>query len=565
MRRQLLPTRFGLRPCATRLCVALLALLCVLPTARAQWVSVAPAERLSAEQPATAFFDWTGAESFAGVRTEMPVGWQLRDAWATGRDGIRIPLALATDARSRVLATAPRPLRGPLRIALRFEVGPTRGPERVPTVPLVQEGERARALETQQRVWQPYVIETSRRNLALRPAREPTPLSLRRDALPALDIGTPFTLELWMLTIGLDVVVLSTWNGIDGAPYPLELTVADDGHLLFYCGARDRHHGMRTPTPVADGQWHHVAVVHDPQGGWSRLYLNGAPADSIRATARTDNDRPLTLGQRFLDRDAEAEVAGYSGLMDEVRVWPRARTEVQLRRTLRRQLTEVPRGVLRLGFDEAPPSRLLARDVGAWPAERGDLTFSFPIEQLDAQAQDGFVNLSWETQDRENEAFVVERSLDGETFTPVARLGLNDRIAEAANGAMRFGYTDLPPAGQVLFYRVRQVFGEGPDRISGAVKIGLGTPDSELPLTLVNSPNPFPDRTLIRFEVPAAQRAELSVWDVSGHQVAVLIDREVGAGVHEIPFDARDLPSGVYFVRLSTPQTSITHKMTLAR
>ncbi|MEM8601540.1 MAG: LamG-like jellyroll fold domain-containing protein [Bacteroidota bacterium] len=564
MRRLLLPTRLGLRSCARLLSVALVTLLCVLP-ARAQWMSVAPAERLSADQPATAFFDWTGPQSFAGVRAEVPVGWQLRDAWATGRDGTRIPLALATDTRSRVLATATRPLRGRLRVALRFEVGPTRGPERVQTVPLVQDGERTRALEAQRRVWQPYVIETSRRNPALRPARERTPISLRRDALPALDIATPFTLELWMQTIGLNEVVLSTWNGIDGAPYPLELIVADDGHLLFYCGARDRHHGMRTPTPVADGQWHHVAIVNDPQGGWSRLYLNGAPADSIRATARTDNDRPLTLGQRFVDRDAEAEVAGYSGLIDEVRVWPRARTETQLRRTMRRQLTEVPRGVVRLGFEPPPPSRLLVRDVGAWPAERGDLTFSFPIEQLGAQAQDGFVNVSWETQDRENEAFVVERSFDGETFTAVARLGLDDRIAEAANGAMRFGYTDLPPAGQVLFYRVRQVFSEGPDRISGAVKLGLGTPDGELPLTLINSPNPFPDRTLIRFEVPAAQRAELSVWDVSGHQVALLIDRDVAAGAHEIPFDARDLPSGVYFVRLSTPQTSITHKMTLAR
>ncbi|MEL6443058.1 MAG: LamG-like jellyroll fold domain-containing protein [Bacteroidota bacterium] len=563
--RRLLPLWLGLRLRALLFGMALLVGLVAAPDVQAQWEAVAPAERLSAGQAATAFFDWTGSQPFAGVRTELPVGWELRDAWATGRDGAQMPLALTTDEQGRILATAARPLRGRLRVALRFEVGVTRGPERVPLVPLVQESERVRALETRRRVWQPYVIETSRRNAALRPARERTPLSLRRDALPALDAGMPFTLELWMQTVSTDEVVLSTWNGLDGAPYPLELTVADDGHLLFYSGARDRHHGMRTPAPVADGQWHHLAIVQDPRGGWSRLYLDGASADSLRIAARTDNDHPLTLGQRLLAQEANAQAAGYTGLLDEVRVWPQARTETQLRRTMRRQLTDVPRGVVRLGFDAVPPPRLLARDLDAWPTERGDLTFSFPIERLDAQAQDGFVNLSWETQDRENEAFVVERSPDGETFTAVTRLELSDRIAEAANGAMRFGYTDLPPAGQVLYYRVRQVFGEGPDRISGAVKLGLGATDGELPLTLVNSPNPFPDRTLIRFEVPSAQRAELSVWDVSGHQVALLVDREVAAGAHEIPFDARDLPSGVYFVRLSTPQTSITHKMTLAR
>ncbi|MEL7168653.1 MAG: hypothetical protein AAGN64_04825, partial [Bacteroidota bacterium] len=191
MRRLLLPW-LGLRPRALLLGMALLASLVAAPDVQAQWEAVAPAERLSAGQPATAFLDWTGPQPFAGVRTELPAGWQLRDAWATGRDGARMPLALTTDTQGHLLATAARPLRGRIRVALRFEVGRARGPERVSLVPLIQEGERTRALETRRRVWQPYVIETSRRNAALRPARERTPLSLRRDALPALDdIGLP--------------------------------------------------------------------------------------------------------------------------------------------------------------------------------------------------------------------------------------------------------------------------------------------------------------------------------------------------------------------------------------
>lgn len=546
-------------------CVLLLGLSILGHEARAQWIPVAPAERVSASQEANLFFDWGGLQPLAGIEVDVPLGWSVTAAWATSRDGVQTPLATTGSGDpDRVRLVARQALRGKHRLVVQFEVGAQRGPEQLGATPLVREGERVRALPQERFAWQPYVIETSRRNVALRPVRQRAPLALRRDALPALDARAPFTIEWWMRTVGVDEVVLSTWSGEDGTPYPLELTVAPDGHLLFYRGEQTRHHAMRTAAPIADGQWHHVAFVHDPAAGWSRLLLNGLATDSLRTATQTDNNQPLVLGQRLLGEDASVGAAGYSGLVDEMRIWPRAQTATQIQRTMRRQLVEPPRGVVRLGFDDAPGS-LLARDLAAWPTERADLAFSFPIEALDAQAEDGFVQLSWETQDRENEAFVVERSLDGETFQAVTRLELDDRIAEAANGAMRFGYTDLPPASQVVYYRVRQVFGEGPDRISGAVKLGLGDPDAALPLTLVNSPNPFPDRTLVRFEVPEAQRAELSVWDVSGHQVALLLDREVAPGSHEIEFDARDLPSGVYFVRLSTAETSITHKMTLAR
>jgi hypothetical protein len=37
------------------------------------------------------------------------------------------------------------------------------------------------------------------------------------------------------------------------------------------------------------------------------------------------------------------------------------------------------------------------------------------------------------------------------------------------------------------------------------------------------------------------------------------------AGGHQVRFDARDLPSGVYFVQLQTAGARLTHKLTLSR
>jgi uncharacterized repeat protein (TIGR01451 family) len=66
-----------------------------------------------------------------------------------------------------------------------------------------------------------------------------------------------------------------------------------------------------------------------------------------------------------------------------------------------------------------------------------------------------------------------------------------------------------------------------------------------------NYPNPFNPQTTVRFETPESGRVRLSVHDVLGREVAVLVDGVIGAGSHDVTFDAADLPSGTYMARLS--------------
>ncbi|MFT5141854.1 MAG: putative repeat protein (TIGR01451 family) [Rhodothermales bacterium] len=66
-----------------------------------------------------------------------------------------------------------------------------------------------------------------------------------------------------------------------------------------------------------------------------------------------------------------------------------------------------------------------------------------------------------------------------------------------------------------------------------------------------NYPNPFNPQTTVRFETPESGRVRLSVHDVLGREIAVLVDGVIGAGSHDATFDAADLPSGTYMARLS--------------
>ncbi len=65
-----------------------------------------------------------------------------------------------------------------------------------------------------------------------------------------------------------------------------------------------------------------------------------------------------------------------------------------------------------------------------------------------------------------------------------------------------------------------------------------------------NYPNPFNPSTAIVFDLPEQVHARLTVFDLLGKEVEVLVNGTLGAGQHEIQFDAATLPSGAYFYRI---------------
>jgi hypothetical protein len=80
-----------------------------------------------------------------------------------------------------------------------------------------------------------------------------------------------------------------------------------------------------------------------------------------------------------------------------------------------------------------------------------------------------------------------------------------------------------------------------------------------------NYPNPFNPTTQIRFALPQTSRVVLRVFDFQGREIKTLMHGEKPAGVYAATFDARQLPSGVYFYQLNTPHFSATRKMLLVK
>jgi len=107
--------------------------------------------------------------------------------------------------------------------------------------------------------------------------------------------------------------------------------------------------------------------------------------------------------------------------------------------------------------------------------------------------------------------------------------------------------------------------------LSGTVTIttvSVKSPGPEAPLVLAleqNYPNPFNPSTQITFVLPRAGRVTLKAYTVLGKEVAVLADREFGAGRHQVEWNAGGVDSGVYFYRLQFGNLVQTRKLILMR
>jgi glucose/arabinose dehydrogenase len=83
-------------------------------------------------------------------------------------------------------------------------------------------------------------------------------------------------------------------------------------------------------------------------------------------------------------------------------------------------------------------------------------------------------------------------------------------------------------------------------------------------------PNPFNSATVIEYQIPAAERVRLRIYNLSGQVVTDLVDEALTAGTYQTQWDARDdagypVASGVYLYRLQAGDRVLSRKLVLVR
>jgi hypothetical protein len=370
-----------------------------------------------------------------------------------------------------------------------------------------------------------------------------------------------FTVAFWMRTMRRNAVIASTWTGAPEAPYPLEIVTSPAGRLQVYQGTGTAHHTVRTGTVVADGRWHHVAVVYEATTRQTTVYVDGDMSARTRTPTRMAGRGALTFGRR-----PHGQASGgsetmllFNGTLAWVQVLPEALDSEALH-------------VLQTAATPHPA----AHTYGPWPpiedrrpaaAVRVTLPIGprAPVSDWQAQVRDAEVVLMW-TGSHNTGRYVIERSTDRTRWASFATHDATDGTRLAA-GNRQYTAVDAAPPADVVFYRVRRVSPNGSDRLSPVLKVGRAalTDDENEPQLVGNFPNPFNGQTTIAFELPEAMDVMLTVWTLDGRPVEEVAARTFPAGYHELPFQAGTLPSGTYFLRLQAGPHTASHRMVVVR
>ena len=119
--------------------------------------------------------------------------------------------------------------------------------------------------------------------------------------------------------------------------------------------------------------------------------------------------------------------------------------------------------------------------------------------------------------------------------------------------------------GEFRLYTSKQIAGDRRGMISTDLDEEISTLPTKLRL-MPNYPNPFNPSTVLSFELPSTGNVTLEVYDILGRKVASLLSNHtLSAGRHEHIFDARNMASGTYLVRLASNEIVRNQKILLIK
>ncbi|RPI12458.1 MAG: T9SS C-terminal target domain-containing protein [Ignavibacteriae bacterium] len=80
-----------------------------------------------------------------------------------------------------------------------------------------------------------------------------------------------------------------------------------------------------------------------------------------------------------------------------------------------------------------------------------------------------------------------------------------------------------------------------------------------------NYPNPFNPKTIINYQLAASSNVKLVIFDITGREIAVLVNQKQNAGSYNVEWEASGFASGVYFYKIETDNFTAVKKMVLIK
>ena len=197
--------------------------------------------------------------------------------------------------------------------------------------------------------------------------------------------------------------------------------------------------------------------------------------------------------------------------------------------------------------------------IGAY--EYDSIALPVELSSFSSSVNGRDVILNWSTAtELNNSGFDIERSVSPGQWSKIGNVTGNGTTSSPVD----YTYTDKNLATGKYSYRLKQVDYNGNFEyfnLNGEVFVGI---PGRFNLSQ-NYPNPFNPTTSINFDIPVDSRVTISLFDLSGREVAKLVNDFRTAGYYSVNFNASNLSSGTYFYRIDAGSFTDTKKMLLIK
>ena len=207
-----------------------------------------------------------------------------------------------------------------------------------------------------------------------------------------------------------------------------------------------------------------------------------------------------------------------------------------------------------------------------------NIDHSLPVELTSFTADNsraGEITLNWVTESEiENLGFILERGAESEDGTTAEWTEIASYITDEAlrgQGSVTYRtvytYTDKSvELGVPYDYRLADVSYAG-EKVYHALNV-LGVAVTEIPEEFAlfpAYPNPFNPETVIRYQLSADSDVSLQIYDVKGQMIETLLNKTQDPGFYKVNWKPNNLPSGVYFCKLTIGDRASTQKLILLK
>ncbi len=173
-----------------------------------------------------------------------------------------------------------------------------------------------------------------------------------------------------------------------------------------------------------------------------------------------------------------------------------------------------------------------------------------PVELIffEGKPGNGKIFLTWQTAtETNNYGYEIEKSIDNKNWVRIGFVSGQGTTTEPQS----YSFIDSDISSEIQYYRLRQVDYNGSYNYSKIIIINSGL---EIPSFYLfqNYPNPFNGRTIVTYAVPVRSLINISLYNIIGEKIAVLINAEKDEGIYKLTLDDSKLSSGIYFIRMET-------------